>query len=168
MRSIPELVLVFHRHSALESRLQEHCDELGPVNQPLAGNAITPPAFSVDADFRENRLDDFRVLRVHGENPIAEVPGRLDRINVLPNEVGRVGGKVEPDVIAQGTTYYGKEKDSVSVVMPLRDRNGDPVAAVRVIMKPFAGQTEQSAYSRALPIIREMQGRVASLQDLVQ
>ena len=47
-------------------------------------------------------------------------------------------------------------------------RNGDPVAAVRVIMKPFAGQTEQSAYSRALPIIREMQGRVASLQDLVQ
>jgi hypothetical protein len=84
------------------------------------------------------------------------------------NEVGRVGGKVEPDVIAQGTTYYGKEKDSVSVVMPLRDRNGDPVAAVRVIMKPFAGQTEQSAYSRALPIIREMQGRVASLQDLDQ
>jgi DNA-binding IclR family transcriptional regulator len=82
--------------------------------------------------------------------------------------VGRAGGKVEPDVIAQGTTYYGKEKDSVSVVMPLRDRNGDPVAAVRVIMKPFAGQTEQSAYSRALPIVREMQGRVASLQDLVQ
>ena len=84
------------------------------------------------------------------------------------NEVGQAGGKVEPDVIAQGTTYYGKEKDSVSVVMPLRDRNGDPVAAVRVIIKPFAGQTEQSAYSRALPIIREMQGRVASLQDLVQ
>ena len=84
------------------------------------------------------------------------------------NEVGRAGGKVEPDVIAQGTTYYGKEKDSVTVVMPLRDRNGDPVAAVRVIMKSFAGQTEQNATARALPIIREMQGRVASLQDLVQ
>ena len=84
------------------------------------------------------------------------------------NEVGHAGGKVEPDVIAQGTTYCGKEKDSVSVVMPLRDRNGDPVAAVRVIMKPFAGQTEQNAYARAMPIIREMQGRVNSLQDLVQ
>ena len=84
------------------------------------------------------------------------------------NEVGRVGGKVEPDVIGQGTTYYGKEKDSVSVVMPLRDRNGDPVAAVRVIMKTFAGQTEQNAYARALPVVREMQGRVGSLQDLVQ
>ena len=84
------------------------------------------------------------------------------------NEVGRVGGKVETDIIGQGTIYYGKEKDSVSVVMLLRDRNGDPVAAVRVIMKTFAGQTEQNAVARALPVIREMQRRVASLQDLVQ
>ena len=84
------------------------------------------------------------------------------------NEVGRAGGKVEPDVIAHGTTYYGKEKEYVSVVMPLRDRNGDPVAAVRVMMKPSAGQTEQGAYARALPIIREMQARVTSLQDLTQ
>jgi hypothetical protein len=84
------------------------------------------------------------------------------------NEVGRAGGKVEPDVIAQGNTYFGKEKEFVSVVLPLRDRNGDPMAAVRVIMKPFAGQTEQSAYARALPIIRDMQARVTSLQDLVQ
>ena len=84
------------------------------------------------------------------------------------NEVGQVGGKVEPDVIAHGTTYYGKEKNSVSVVMPLRDRNGDPVAAVRIIMKTFPGQTEQNAVARALPIIRELQGRFTSLQDLLQ
>ena len=84
------------------------------------------------------------------------------------NEVSRVGGKIEMNVISQGTMYYGKEKDTVSVVMPLRDRNGDPMAAVRVIMKPFAGQTEQNAVARALPVIREMQGRVTSLQDLVQ
>jgi hypothetical protein len=84
------------------------------------------------------------------------------------NEVAGVGGKVEEDVLAQGTTFYGKEKDSVSVVMPLRDRNGDPVAAVRVIMKTFAGQTEQNAVARALPIVREMQRHVTSLEDLVQ
>jgi hypothetical protein len=84
------------------------------------------------------------------------------------NEVARVGGKVEQDVIGQGTTYYGQEKESVSVVMPLRDRNGDPVAAVRVIMKTFAGQTEQNAVARALPVIHDMQRRVGSLQDLVQ
>ena len=84
------------------------------------------------------------------------------------NEVARVGGKVEQDVIGQGTTYYGQEKESVSVVMPLRDRNGDPVAAVRVIMKTSAGQTEQNAFARAMPIVRDMQNRFGSLQDLIQ
>ena len=84
------------------------------------------------------------------------------------NEVNRVGGKVEQDVIEQGTPYYGKEKEFVSVVMPLRDRNGDPVAAVRVIMKTFAGQTEQNAFARARPIVLDLQSRFSSLQDLVQ
>ena len=84
------------------------------------------------------------------------------------NEVGRVGGKVEQDVIDQGTPYYGKEENTVSVVLPLRDRNGEPVAAVRVIMKRVAGQTEQHAFARAMPVVREMQGRIRSVQDLVQ
>jgi hypothetical protein len=84
------------------------------------------------------------------------------------NEVNQAGGKVERDVIEQGTPYYGKEKEFVSVVMPLRDRNGDPVAAVRVIMNTFAGQTEQNAFARAMPIVREMQSRFGSLQDLIQ
>jgi hypothetical protein len=84
------------------------------------------------------------------------------------NEVNRVGGKVERDVIEQGTPYYGKEKELVSVVLPLRDRNGDPVAAVRVMMNTFAGQTEQNAFARAMPIVRDMQNRFGSLQDLIQ
>ena len=84
------------------------------------------------------------------------------------NEVGRAGAKVEPDVIAHGTPYYGKEKKSVSVVLPLRDRNGDPVAAVRVVMKRSAGETEQNAVARALPIIHALQARVESIQDLTQ
>lgn len=84
------------------------------------------------------------------------------------NEVNRVGGKVERDVIEQGTPYYGKETESVSVVMPLRDRNGDPVAAVRVTMNTFAGQTEQNAFARAMPVVRAMQSRFGTLQDLIQ
>jgi hypothetical protein len=84
------------------------------------------------------------------------------------NEVNQVGGKVERDVIEQGTPYYGKEKALVSVVLPLRDRNGDPVAAVRVMMNTFAGQTEQNAFARAMPIVRDMQNRFGSLQDLIQ
>jgi hypothetical protein len=82
-------------------------------------------------------------------------------------EVGTAGGKVERDVIRTGTIYYGKEKGSVSVVLPLRDRNGDPMAAVRVVMKSFSGQTEQNAIIRAVPIVDAMQKRAKSLQDLL-
>jgi hypothetical protein len=85
-----------------------------------------------------------------------------------PTEVGRAGAKIEQDVLSHGTVYYGKEKDTVSVTMPLRDRNGEPVAATRVIMKSFPGQTEANAIGRAQPVVKTMQARIKSLQDLVE
>jgi len=82
-------------------------------------------------------------------------------------EVGQPGGKTEQAVISTAQVWYGKEKDSVSVIMPLRDRNGDAIAAARVVMKPFAGQTEENAIARAMPIVKQMQARVQSMQDLI-
>ena len=84
------------------------------------------------------------------------------------SDIGSPGGKVEKDCIANGTIYYGKEKRTVSVVMPLRDRNGDPIAATRLVMESFAGQTQQNALARARPIVKEMQARVQSLEELMQ
>jgi hypothetical protein len=81
-------------------------------------------------------------------------------------ELGNPGSKTEQEVIGRGETYYGKEKESVSVIMPLRDRNGDAIAAVRVIMKPFPGQTEENALIRAAPLVKEIQAQVQSLEDL--
>jgi hypothetical protein len=83
-------------------------------------------------------------------------------------DFGQPGTKSERAVIGNGEFYYGREKDSVSVIAPLRDRNGDPIAAVRVIMKPFPGQTEQSVMVRAMPVIKHMQAHVQSMQDLVE
>ncbi|HOC57507.1 MAG TPA: DUF1080 domain-containing protein [Verrucomicrobiota bacterium] len=83
-----------------------------------------------------------------------------------PGEVGRAGGKVELAVISNGMPYYGKERESVSAVLPLRDRNGEPVAAVRVIMKPATGETEQHVFARAFPVLRNMQKKVTSVKDL--
>lgn len=84
-----------------------------------------------------------------------------------PSEAGRAGAKAELDVLTQGLVYYGKENDSVLVTLPLRDRNGDLIAAVKVIMKAFPGQTEQTAIARAMPVVRHIQERVRSLKDLV-
>jgi hypothetical protein len=83
-----------------------------------------------------------------------------------PKEVGTVGGDAEKNAIADGKIAYGKGKATVAVVQPLRDRNGEPIAAVRVTMKSFPGQTEQSALQRALPIVKEMQARVRTLSEL--
>jgi hypothetical protein len=83
------------------------------------------------------------------------------------NEIGQAGGRTEQSVISSAQVWYGKEKDSVSVIIPLRDRNGDAIAAARVVMKPFSGQTEENAIARAIPIVKLMQARVQSMQDLI-
>ncbi|MEO5802934.1 MAG: family 16 glycoside hydrolase, partial [Verrucomicrobiota bacterium] len=81
---------------------------------------------------------------------------------------GELGKKVEQDVIATGTPYYAKSKETVSVILPLRDRNGETVAALRVILKPFPGQTENNALARALPIAKAIEARIVSSKDLIQ
>jgi hypothetical protein len=83
------------------------------------------------------------------------------------SELGRAGGKPEFEVITKSQIYYGKEKASVLVTMPLRDRNGDTIAAVKFVMRGFPGQTEENAIARATPIIRYMQQRVRTIKDLV-
>lgn len=85
-----------------------------------------------------------------------------------PAEIGTAGGQVEKDTIVQGHIHYGKGKKSVLVVMPLRDRDGEPMAAIRMNMETFAGQTEQNALARATPIVKSMQAQVRTVEELTQ
>jgi hypothetical protein len=52
--------------------------------------------------------------------------------------------------------------------MALTDRNGDPVAAVRVELKSFMGETQDTAVERGRGIVKLMQAQVLSGQDLTQ
>ena len=81
-------------------------------------------------------------------------------------ELGQPAGKVEEDVVARDVVYCGRERKETLVTMPLHDRNGDAVAAVRVVLQPFPGQTEQAALARARPIVKEMENRIRSAKDL--
>ena len=83
-------------------------------------------------------------------------------------ELATAGGKVEKDCITAARIFYGKDKKAVSVVMPLRDRNGETIAAIRFVMETFTGQTEQNALVRATPMMKEIQAREQSLEDLSQ
>jgi hypothetical protein len=83
-------------------------------------------------------------------------------------EIGRPAGKAELDVINRDVIYHGKGSDSVVVTLPLHDSNGDPVAAVSVVMKSFPGQTEKIAIVRATPIVKQMEPRIRTAKDLWQ
>lgn len=85
-----------------------------------------------------------------------------------PSEVGQPGKEHEKEAIRNGTTFYGPGKETSLVLIPLRDVNGDPVAAVSVLLKPFSGQTQQNAVARATPIVKEMQLKVPSLKELTE
>jgi hypothetical protein len=85
-----------------------------------------------------------------------------------PKDVGQPGGQTERDVIQTGHSYYGKSRQTVTVVLPLRDHNGDVMAAVSIEMKKFIGQTEDNALTRAKPIVQKLQAQVPTLEELLQ
>jgi hypothetical protein len=84
-------------------------------------------------------------------------------------EVGEVAPKEAEEVLIRDRGYFlGKGRDSVAVTVPLRDSNGEKVAAVRVIMQTFLGQTEKNALVRAMPVVKDMESRIRSRNDLIQ
>ncbi|MDX1953233.1 MAG: family 16 glycoside hydrolase [Verrucomicrobiota bacterium] len=114
---------------------------------------------------RETQEKYSRVLKVRiyarqeKDGPI-QVIGTTD-----PADAGKLAEKVELDVIERGSSYFGRQKGYVIVTMPLHDHNGDTVAAVRLELKSFPGQTEQNALARCLPIIKDMERRLGKETD---
>jgi Domain of Unknown Function (DUF1080). len=125
-------------------------------HQPLAQALVR------DALEQYPRVLDLAIFasRNTGETPVA-IAAKNSK------DLGEIGTKTEEDVIVSGKTYYGKGKEWVVVTMPLRDRNGDPIAAVRLRLRSFPGQTEDNAIVRAMPIVKGMQPRVQSLEELI-
>ena len=84
------------------------------------------------------------------------------------SELGTAGTNSEKGAINDGSIYFGRGPGTVAVTLPLTDRNGDPVAAVRVELKSFLGETRDNALMRARMIVNRMQAQVVSSQDLLQ
>lgn len=85
-----------------------------------------------------------------------------------PSELGQPGGVNEAEVLASGVSLVRRDKDAATVVLPLRDRNGDVLAAVRIVMPTFPGQTEDNALMRAQPILKQLQKEVRERKDLLE
>jgi hypothetical protein len=83
-------------------------------------------------------------------------------------ELGQLAEKVEIDCLEKGGTYSGKGKEMALVTMPLHDRNGEIVGAMRVEMTTFIGQTEKNMLARALPIVKSLEQRIGSSKELFE
>jgi len=83
------------------------------------------------------------------------------------NEIGQPGTDAEKSAITEGRVYFGHGTGTDAVTLPLRDRNGDPMAAVRVQLKSFIGETQDTAITRATMILKQMQAQVTSREELM-
>lgn len=81
-------------------------------------------------------------------------------------EIGDAGTEAELRAIQKGTVSFAHKKGVDLVTMPLHDRNGENIAAVRVKLKSFWGETQDTAVNRARMIVKQMQAAVGSAQDL--
>jgi hypothetical protein len=105
-----------------------------------------------------------QALRVYGktpENPAMRVMASTDN-----SELGQPGSEVEDQIFEMDTPFFGKLKSGVVVTLPVHDRNGEVIAALRVEMKSFFGQTEDNALARAMPIVKDMERRIVEARDL--
>ncbi|HTX21225.1 MAG TPA: family 16 glycoside hydrolase [Candidatus Aquilonibacter sp.] len=83
-------------------------------------------------------------------------------------EIGQPGTDGEKAAITDGTVSFGRGPGTVAVILPFRDRNGIPMAAVWVRLKSFFGETQDTAVTRATMIVKQMEAQITSRQDLMQ
>jgi hypothetical protein len=107
-----------------------------------------------------SRLLGLQIVMLTGQPPAPRVVASDKN-----QEIGQAARDSTYDVIQNGRVYWDKQPNEVTVTMPLRDRNGDGLAAVRVKMRSFPGQTEENALIRAKPIVDHMQQHVPISND---
>jgi hypothetical protein len=107
------------------------------------------------------RLVDLRICRLEaGEARVLAAK--------KSEEVGTAATRGEYEALSQGKIMLGKGKSTRTVALPLRDRNGDPIAAVTITMKTFTGQTDQNTVLKAMAVVKDMQKRVQTLKELAE
>ena len=83
-----------------------------------------------------------------------------------PDAVGQAADEAILDSIDRRKIYYAKKKKTVIVTLPIKDRNGESIAACRVELKRFRGQTQKNAIFRAQPVVEMIQSRILDRTDL--
>jgi len=82
------------------------------------------------------------------------------------SDLGEAADNAVQDALARDVIYYARPKDSAMITMPLHDRNGEVVAVVRILLKPYFAENQQVQMARARPIVKAIESRIKSARDL--
>jgi hypothetical protein len=82
-------------------------------------------------------------------------------------EIGKLGTEAEANALKTGMVSFGREKGVVVMTFPLHDRNGEFIGAVRVRLKSFIGETQETALARAQTVVAAIQSQVMADTDLL-
>lgn len=82
-------------------------------------------------------------------------------------DIGKAGAEAEANAIKDGTISFLRDHGIVTIILPLHDRNGEFIAAVRVELKSFFGETQDNAVNRARMIVTDIQKQIMSDKDLL-
>ncbi|MEY4917457.1 MAG: hypothetical protein RL616_1370 [Verrucomicrobiota bacterium] len=96
---------------------------------------------------KQPRLLGLRIYQLQSDKTTTQVIASKDKA-----EIGRAGTEAELGAIQTGQTFYGREHGAQIVTMPLRDRNGENIAALRVKLKANMFDSQDSAITRAMTV----------------
>jgi hypothetical protein len=82
------------------------------------------------------------------------------------SDIGHPGTNAELLAIQNGTVSLGWERGAVLVTLPFHDRNGEYIAAIRVKLKSFFGETQDNAVTRAMMIQKDLEQLCTSAENL--
>ena len=125
---------------------------LVPAAQVLVENIMT----------QEPRILGLRICALDGDGQPRIIASKDEA------EIGRLGTGLDAAAITNGTVSFGRGPGTVAVILPFRDRNGDPMAAVWVRLQSFFGETQDTALTRARAILQKMEVQINSRHDLMQ
>jgi hypothetical protein len=86
-----------------------------------------------------------------------------------PADIGKAGTDAEEKAYQNGSIFYGHGDGTVAITTVLNDRNGDPIAAVRVQLKSYKlAETQDMVLDRVRIIVNEMQKHALRTEDLTE
>ncbi len=110
-----------------------------------------------------NRLLQISLYAQKDENTPATI--------IASNQKDRLGQPADEavlDAIIRRNIYFAKTQKTAIVTLPVKDRNGEGIAACRIELKSSFGQTRQNAIIRCLPVVKMIEAQILDRGDLFQ